>query len=176
MPGIVNVGGAHIKPPKPLPNDLQQFMDNSTNGVIVFTLGAYTHSVAMPKEKIEIFLKVFGKLKQNVLWKFEDESLSNVPPNVRIQKWLPQSDVLAHPNVVLFIAHGGSFDAPWFCYIFNLNLSFQECLAHMKALRVVYHSCLPLCLQIRSVNRRFLIDKSSFFYLYTYFGLLCVCN
>lgn len=107
MPGIVNVGGAHIKPPKPLPEDLQQYMDNSKNGVIVFSLGTQTHSAAMPKEKIKIFLEVFGKLKQNVLWKFEDESLANVPANVRIQKWLPQSDVLAHPNVVLFISHGG---------------------------------------------------------------------
>lgn len=107
MPGIINIGGSHIKPPKPLPNDLQQYMDNSKNGVIVFTLGSVVRCAAMPKEKIKIFSEVFGKLKQNVLWKFEDESLANVPSNVRIQKWLPQSDVLAHPNVVLFISHGG---------------------------------------------------------------------
>lgn len=107
MPGILNVGGSHIKPPKPLPKDLQQFLDNSKNGVIVFTLGSYMRSADMPKDKIEIFLTAFSKLKQNVLWKFEDESLIVVPANVRIQKWLPQSDVLAHPNVVLFISHGG---------------------------------------------------------------------
>lgn len=107
MPGIVNVGGSHIEPPKPLPKDLQQYMDNSKNGVIVFTLGSYLHSAAMPKEKIRTFLEAFGKLKQNILWKFEDELLANVPANVRIQKWLPQSDVLAHPNVILFISHGG---------------------------------------------------------------------
>nr|QQJ43251.1 UDP-glycosyltransferase 1-GP [Mayetiola destructor] len=107
MPGLINVGGAHIKPPKKLPPDLQEFLDNSKNGVILFSLGAFMRSDAMPKEKIEIFLKVFGKLKQNILWKFENESLANVPSNVRIQNWLPQSDVLAHPNVVVFISHGG---------------------------------------------------------------------
>lgn len=107
MPGMVSVGGAHIKSPKPLSQDLQEFMDNSSNGVILFSLGAFMRSDKMPKEKIQTFLEVFGKLKQNVLWKLENESLLNVPPNVRIQKWLQQSDVLAHPNVVLFISHGG---------------------------------------------------------------------
>ncbi|XP_031625276.1 UDP-glucuronosyltransferase 1-7-like [Contarinia nasturtii] len=107
MPGIVNIGGAHIKPPKPLPKDLQEFMDNSKHGVIVFTLGSAVRSDAMPKEKMEAFLQVFGKLKQNVLWKFEDESFANIPSNVRVQKWMPQSDILAHEKVVLFISHGG---------------------------------------------------------------------
>lgn len=107
MPGIINVGGAHIKPPKPLPKDLQELLDNSTNGVVLFSLGAYLQSAQMPKEKIKIFSEVFGKLKQNVLWKFEDESLADLPSNVKVQKWLPQSDILAHPNVVLFISHGG---------------------------------------------------------------------
>lgn len=107
MPGIKNVAGAHIKPPKPLPNDLKEFMDNSKHGVIYFSLGCLMQSSEMPREKLQIFLEVFGKLKQDVLWKFEDDSLTNIPSNVKLQNWFPQSDILAHPNVVLFITHGG---------------------------------------------------------------------
>lgn len=63
----------------------------------------------MPQEKLNAFLSAFGKLKQKVLWKYEDESLENLPPNVMIRKWLPQNDILAHKNIVLFITHGGVF-------------------------------------------------------------------
>lgn len=49
----------------------------------------------------------FKHLKQRVLWKYEGESLADCSSNVWIEKWMPQNDVLAHPNVVLFISHGG---------------------------------------------------------------------
>lgn len=132
MQGIIHIGGAHIKSPKPLPIDLQQFLDNSKYGVIYFSLGSFVKSSKMPKEKIAVFLgkeiilhlfqrnhffflfflyslETFRKLKQNVLWKFEDESLNDIPKNVMIRKWLPQTDILAHPNILLFISHGGLF-------------------------------------------------------------------
>lgn len=63
----------------------------------------------MPRDKLNAFIKSFGMLKQKVLWKYEDESITDLPPNVKISKWLPQSDILAHKNIVLFITHGGVF-------------------------------------------------------------------
>lgn len=51
----------------------------------------------------------FKRLKQRVIWKFDDDTLADLPSNVMIRKWLPQNDILAHPNTVLFISHGGVF-------------------------------------------------------------------
>jgi glucuronosyltransferase len=40
------------------------------------------------------FFEVFSKLKQRVLWKWENDSLAGQPGNVKLGKWLPQSDIL----------------------------------------------------------------------------------
>lgn len=109
MPGLVNVAGSHIKPIKPLPSDIQKFMDEAEHGIIYFSLGAFVRSANIPKGKMETILKVFGSLKQRVLWKFEIDEKPELPANVMMQKWLPQSDILGHHNVKLFISHGGLF-------------------------------------------------------------------
>lgn len=52
-------------------------------------------------------METFASVPQRVLWKFEDDQLPEKPDNVFISKWFPQPDILAHPNVKLFITHGG---------------------------------------------------------------------
>lgn len=42
-----------------------------------------------------------------MLWKWEKDILLGQPSNVKLQKWFPEQDILAHPNVRLFITHGG---------------------------------------------------------------------
>lgn len=63
----------------------------------------------MPPAKLRAFVEAFRTLKQKVLWKYENESIPNLPDNVMVRKWMPQSDILAHKNVVLFVSHGGVF-------------------------------------------------------------------
>lgn len=58
-------------------------------------------------EKRDAIMRGFSKIKQRVLWKWEDDELPNKSNNVMIKKWFPQSDILAHPNVKLFISHCG---------------------------------------------------------------------
>ena len=73
----------------------------------------------MSEDKRKALLSVFGKLKQKVLWKWETDHMEDKPPNVMLHKWLPQQDVLGHPNVKLFVSHGG-------------QSSFQETVCHQK--------------------------------------------
>ncbi|XP_052894477.1 UDP-glycosyltransferase UGT5-like [Anopheles moucheti] len=107
VPGLVQVGGLHIKEPNRLPDDLQSFIDDAKDGVIYFSLGTNLRSADMPPAKLSVILKVFRSMKQRVVWKFEDEGIKNLPPNVLVRSWLPQSDILGHPNVKVFITHGG---------------------------------------------------------------------
>ncbi|KAJ3642482.1 hypothetical protein Zmor_025265 [Zophobas morio] len=107
VPNMVDIGGFHINPTKELPHDLQQFLDDSKEGVIYFSMGSNLKSAEFPSEKRDAFLNVFSKMKMKILWKWEEDVLPGQPKNVKLGKWLPQQEILAHPNVKLFITHGG---------------------------------------------------------------------
>lgn len=107
VPTIIPIGGCHIKSPKTLPRDIRQFLDEAIYGAIYFSLGTNLQSSELPEDKLEILLKTFSKMKQKILWKYENKKLKNLPKNVMIKSWMPQSDILAHPHVRVFITHGG---------------------------------------------------------------------
>lgn len=94
VPNMIDIGGYHVKPPKKLPADLQEYLDNAKEGVILFSMGSNIKSKSMAPEKRDAILKAFSKLKVQVLWKWEDENLPGKPDNVKISKWLPQNDIL----------------------------------------------------------------------------------
>ncbi|XP_023027173.2 UDP-glycosyltransferase UGT5 [Leptinotarsa decemlineata] len=107
VPNMIEIGGFHIMPPNKLPADLQILLDNAKNGVIYFSMGSNLKSKNLPIEMRNEILKAFRKRKEIILWKWEDDFLPNQPSNVFLKKWLPQQDILAHPNVKAFITHGG---------------------------------------------------------------------
>jgi glucuronosyltransferase len=71
------------------------------DGFIFFSMGSALKGNMMPEKKRQIFLKAFSKLKQKVLWKFETETMTDLPKNVKLSKWLPQQDLLGHPKIRL---------------------------------------------------------------------------
>lgn len=108
VPKIIPVGGIHVsRERKPLPNDIKTFMDEAKEGVIFFSLGSNIPDGKLPEHIKDAFVTAFSKLKQRVLWKIKTDSIPEISSNVKLLKWAPQQDILAHPNCVLFITHGG---------------------------------------------------------------------
>lgn len=108
LPNTIPLGFLHIKPPKALPQELSTLMDDSKHGVIFMSFGTVV-TAKFYEKSFGTFFKAFSRLPYDVLWKYDGEVTETVPPNVHIRKWFPQSDLLAHPKVKLFITHGVSF-------------------------------------------------------------------
>ncbi|XP_026314390.1 UDP-glucuronosyltransferase 2B7-like isoform X2 [Hyposmocoma kahamanoa] len=106
-PNVVYIAGYHIDESTPLPKDLQEIMDNSPQGVVYFSMGSVIKPSTIPKETIRELIRIFGSLKMTVLWKLDDVP-AGLPKNIHVRKWWPQTSVLAHPNIRLFITHGGA--------------------------------------------------------------------
>lgn len=124
---VIPVAGLHIQDAERLPEvikkyyrfckysntifiqDLEMFCNSSKKGTVLFSLGSSIHSKNLPIEKQELFIKIFSEFEDyNFLWKFESNEIAkNLPKNVLIRPWLPQSDILAHPKLRVFITHGG---------------------------------------------------------------------
>ncbi|XP_029720092.2 UDP-glycosyltransferase UGT5-like isoform X1 [Aedes albopictus] len=107
VPAVVEIGGVHIRKQKPLPTDIQKVLDHSPEGVIVISWGSVLRASTLPQKKRDAILNALRRLPMKVLWKWEDESPKGLPKNVIVRKWLPQRDVICHPNVRIFLSHGG---------------------------------------------------------------------
>eukprot|EP00092_Neocalanus_flemingeri_P026671 GFUD01028916.1.p1 GENE.GFUD01028916.1~~GFUD01028916.1.p1 ORF type:complete len:551 (-),score=119.39 GFUD01028916.1:114-1766(-) len=117
----VEVGGIHCREGEKLPDDLQEFLDGHPEGVVYVSFGSSVKPSQMPAERKQVFLDTFRQLSHPVIWKWDEDDIPNLPANVKLSKWLPQQDLLAHPNLRVFVTHGGL-------------LSVQEALYHRTPL------------------------------------------
>jgi len=116
-PNLVYCGMMQCRPGKELPADLQQFMDSASEGVLLVSFGSVLQGSQVPQDKLAALLEAFGRLKEKVLFKWETDNLPGKPANVILKSFLPQQDLLAHPNLKGFVTHAG-------------YLSFEEALCH----------------------------------------------
>jgi len=105
LPNQVEVGGMHLRPAKPLPEEIKNYLDGTTP-VIYFSLGSQAKSEHIDPKHMKMIVEAFSQLPYKVLWKVATPP-AGLSDNVKIMKWLPQQDVLAHPNVKVFITHCG---------------------------------------------------------------------
>ncbi|VTJ86041.1 Hypothetical predicted protein [Marmota monax] len=107
LPNFDFVGGLHCKPAKPLPKEMEEFVQSSgENGIVVFSLGSMVSN--MPEEKANIIAFALAQIPQKVIWRYQGKKPDKLGPNTRIYKWIPQNDLLGHPKTKAFITHGGT--------------------------------------------------------------------
>ncbi|KAG3276505.1 UDP-glucuronosyltransferase 2B17-like, transcript variant X3 [Ictidomys tridecemlineatus] len=107
LPNFDFVGGLHCKPAKPLPKEMEEFVQSSgENGIVVFSLGTIVSN--MPEEKANLIASALAQIPQKVIWRFNGKKPDKLGPNTQIYKWIPQNDLLGHPKTKAFITHGGT--------------------------------------------------------------------
>ncbi|CAH1787532.1 unnamed protein product [Owenia fusiformis] len=106
MENAIQVGGLSIMPNKPLPTELEDFLTKANNDVILVSFGSKSTEVLDP-EIIAKLIFVFKAVNQSVIWKYNGNFI-DLPSRIKLLKWIPQNDLLAHPKVKLFITHCGS--------------------------------------------------------------------
>ncbi|XP_014289130.1 UDP-glucosyltransferase 2 [Halyomorpha halys] len=109
LPNVVEIGGLTIKEGDKLDEEWEKYLNESVDGVIYFSWGSHYKTENMRPHELSAFMSAFGKLKQRVLMKVDEDnvSLPGKPDNVRLAKWVPQASVLGHHNLRAFVSHGG---------------------------------------------------------------------
>ncbi|XP_033724646.1 UDP-glucuronosyltransferase 1-1-like [Pecten maximus] len=105
MPNVVFVGGLSTEKPKILPSYLRSYMNSATDGVVVASFGSTIDN--LPSARMDKLIGVFKKFK-NVKFILRYGNDTKMDGNVLLMPWLPQNDLLAHPNTKAFITHCGN--------------------------------------------------------------------
>ena len=81
--------------------DLEEFMESSEYGVVVFSMGA-SFNVDVAKSLLPKLFDAFSRLPQKILMKILTPTFMNVPPNVKLVSWFPQQDVLGNSRFLIW--------------------------------------------------------------------------
>ncbi|XP_026150041.1 UDP-glucuronosyltransferase 2C1-like [Mastacembelus armatus] len=107
MPNVVYIGGFQCKPPKPLPQHLEEFVESSgEHGVIIMSLSTFVSE--LPADMTNKIAEAFAKLPQKIIWRHKGVRPAILGNNTLLVDWMPQNDLLGHPKIKLFVAHGGT--------------------------------------------------------------------
>ncbi|KAK5640239.1 hypothetical protein RI129_011050 [Pyrocoelia pectoralis] len=102
VPTIVPIGGAlHIKPPQPLPQTVESFIESSPNGII------YVSLESISSKTLNIIQKSLEEVPYNSIMRYDGNLVSDTG-KLLVDQWTPQQDILRHRGVKLFITHGGA--------------------------------------------------------------------
>ncbi len=98
-----------LTPYTDLPEDVHEYIDRATQGLVVVhlepTTPGYEHIFQLIADD---FMKGFGKLRQKVIMKCKSSDYSWFPENVKCVDDLDLHNILTSTHIVAFITHGSS--------------------------------------------------------------------
>nr|XP_018905658.1 PREDICTED: UDP-glucuronosyltransferase 2B31-like [Bemisia tabaci]XP_018905659.1 PREDICTED: UDP-glucuronosyltransferase 2B31-like [Bemisia tabaci]XP_018905660.1 PREDICTED: UDP-glucuronosyltransferase 2B31-like [Bemisia tabaci] len=104
-PHVIDVAGMNTKSAGKLPQDLQTFLDDAKDGFIYVCFGSFINKKAFSRRFENVLTETLRGLKWKVIMKSSDEIEG--APHIMTRPWLPQVEILSHPNCKLFVTHGG---------------------------------------------------------------------
>ncbi|XP_026819764.1 UDP-glucuronosyltransferase 1-7-like [Rhopalosiphum maidis] len=107
VPNFIEVPGIHVQPFKKMHKRLQEFMEKANTGVVYFNFGTILNVTSIPKQSLRSLINVLGRLEQKIVFKWINNDTQQFPNNFYVNSWLPQREILNHPNCKVFITHGG---------------------------------------------------------------------
>lgn len=110
-PNLIEVGGIHVKTAvEPLTEDIQTFLDGATDGVIYLSLGSNLELAKLPQQQKRMIADAFSEFANyRLLIKCTEDFRipSHDHRSVLIRHWFNQEAILSHPNLKVFVTHGG---------------------------------------------------------------------
>ncbi|KAK0049524.1 UDP-glucuronosyltransferase 2A3-like isoform X1 [Biomphalaria pfeifferi] len=104
LPNTRRVGGFSVSDAKPLPQDIQSFVERSSRGVAVVSFGG--GDIKVPYHIKSKMATAFHKLDLNIVWKTNWSCEKE--DNILALNWIPQNDLLGHPKTQVFVSHCGT--------------------------------------------------------------------
>ncbi|CAG2241988.1 UGT [Mytilus edulis] len=101
---VVMCGGLAAAPAIKLPDKLNDFVENSSDGIVVVSYGSIIKT--LPSETLSKMIEAFNMVTNLNFVVATGKEVMNVK-NVLMLPWIPQNDVLGHSKTKLFITHGG---------------------------------------------------------------------
>ena len=109
----IYIGGAGLRKPKPLNSYFENIMTKGTKGVVLVSFGTAVWTPGFCRSKRKEMLDAFAAFPEyHFLMKISNDDNETVASaegisNIEFVKWMPQTDILAHPNLKAFVSHGG---------------------------------------------------------------------
>ncbi|GMR62548.1 hypothetical protein PMAYCL1PPCAC_32743, partial [Pristionchus mayeri] len=110
---VIDIGGIGAKQPKKLDEYWEAVLTRRSKTILI-SFGSIAKSIQLPAASKKGLLRTIARFPDvTFIWKYENvtdefatEEASNLA-NLVMTEWMPQVDILAHPNLAVFITHGG---------------------------------------------------------------------